>query len=211
MESESVNEQITDRPPPSTGIIILGVLGIGLGLLIFCLGAAGFMGMAMQSPGDQANPMAELQNDPVIRAFSAVGAAVNLVAGIAFVVSSIGLFRLRQWAWKLGVGGVGAFLLWLLLSALAQQIVVAPRAQPFVDEYLESEDMEELPDGFRQFTRFAMTNGSVLTLCCCFPFPLILLVGLLVPSARKQFFPPGADGVPPPQGFDEPRGPDDLI
>lgn len=204
-----MNEEIIERPPPTTGLIVLGIFGILLGLILCCAGVMPVAGPALAklSPEAGDNPMLEAQeNDPMIRVVAYVGGAVCLVAGIALIVSSIGLFRFRKWAWKLAVATVGAFLCWTVLSTALDRILLSPRRAPYVEKFLESEEFQSQPELQRKFSRFFMTGGgSIVGVCCCLPLPIIMLVGLLLPGIRGQFFPPEPEAAgpmaPPAEGF----------
>lgn len=185
-------DELTERPSPTVGVIALGVMGIALGALLLISVGLNIVGQIMQGAASQGqpNPMLEMQKDPMVKLFSYTGLGVMLIASVPFIISGIGLFRLRPWAWKLATATGVTFLLWLVLSTVASHVILSERMAPYMDELFESEDMRRSPPILQNFTRFSVSPGgrAACTLVCCLPIPLIFLVGLVLPGVRKQFF-----------------------
>ncbi|MCZ6603222.1 MAG: hypothetical protein O6952_09465 [Planctomycetota bacterium] len=219
MTEQSPDQQIQDEPLDRAGatpfVVILGVVGIILGLLLLCGGALSFMGSYFAAMGQQGQETAdqqrmmelqeEMQNDPTIKMITYLGGSLSLLLGISMLIASIGIFRLRAWAWKLTVCTASVLLVWLVISTIIDRVIIAPRMEPLMDEMLSLQPFDEMPPDQLKITRLVMTWARSLGgICCCSPFPLLLLIGLLVPGTRKQFFPTGGEPTDFPQAPTEP-------
>lgn len=194
------------------GLIVLGILSILVGLALFCVSLAAPIGLAviMKMDVPEMEPMKRLisamQRDPLSQINLWVGVLISLVFGLVLIVGSIGLFRVRLWAWKLAVSALAAYLIWTPISLAINHFVINPRVLGIVEEMIASGELgdlePEMEEGLR--AQFSSSKNVIIYLGCCMPFPVILLVGLLLPGIRKQFFPPTDEMAPP---IEEPRGP----
>ncbi|MCZ6691791.1 MAG: hypothetical protein O7H41_19565 [Planctomycetota bacterium] len=215
MTEQSPDQPFQDEPLDRAGatplVIILGVVGILSGLFLFCTGLWPVVGSQLSGfpQQQQTHPLAESQKDPVIRTITHVSCAISLLLGITLIVSSIGLFKLRAWAWKLSLGTVVALMIYSIISIVVGQMVVVPRMEPYVEEYLASEEfqrqMVKAPQEMERYMRLIFKwGGTAFQGCCCFPYQIMIIVGLLVPGTRKQFFPTGGEPTDFPPAPTEP-------
>ncbi len=105
-----------ERPVIVTVIGILGIVAGGLVLLSLPFSLMQLFGaFPMVGPGGQ------VMQDPTVRNWMIVGAAVSAVLGILKVVAGIGLLGMRRWAWLLAIGVLVFGALWQIAGGVAMQ------------------------------------------------------------------------------------------